>query len=187
MIQEKKKRKERREITEPKTKSKKWKTRERQTDDKMGEILGRGDHDLLNEISGDGGRGSISPHHALVHLHQVLLLHSNQKPLYPSPLLYSSQLQQTPSFSFLPSASSSLSLHFLSLCRWKEREEQERFLSGFLGGFGRWWEEEGFGWPSPPFALLVGFGVEFFKKRVNQLQRFSLQFFFLQFWWQSLI
>lgn len=125
MIQEKKKeRKEER--SQPKTKSKKWKTRERQTDDKMGEILGRGDHDLLNEISGDSGRGSISPHHALVHLHQVLLLHSNQKPLYPSPLLYSSQLQQTPSFSFLPSASSSLSLHFLSLCRWKERERSRR-------------------------------------------------------------
>ena len=34
--------------------------------------------DLLDEISGDSGRGSsIAPHHALVHLHQVLLLHSN--------------------------------------------------------------------------------------------------------------
>jgi hypothetical protein len=36
-----------------------------------------GDHDLLDEISGDSGRGSIAaPHHSLVHLHQVLLLHS---------------------------------------------------------------------------------------------------------------
>jgi hypothetical protein len=41
------------------------------------ERFGGGDDDLLNEISGDRGRGSgVATHHALVHLHQVLLLHS---------------------------------------------------------------------------------------------------------------
>jgi hypothetical protein len=36
--------------------------------------FGCGDHDLLDVIGGDWGRGGVAPNHALVHLHQVLLL-----------------------------------------------------------------------------------------------------------------
>jgi len=36
--------------------------------------FGWGHHDLLDVIGGDSGRGCVAPNHALVHLHQVLLL-----------------------------------------------------------------------------------------------------------------
>lgn len=56
---------------------------------------------LLDEIGGDRGRGGVAPNHALVHLHQVLLLlHSKtaaagKKRVHP-PLLTLQQAAYTP-------------------------------------------------------------------------------------------
>lgn len=117
-----------------------------------------GDHDLLNDISGDSGRGSIAPHHALVHLHQVLLLHSNPNPEKACPSSPSLSLptgRTAASFALLLPLSSPSFFPLCSCFRTDRCKGREGWFGwGFLGVLAK---TEGF-WPaSLPFCFALWF------------------------------
>jgi hypothetical protein len=107
--------------------------------------LAGGDHDLLDEISGDSGGGSVAgPHHALVHLHQVLLLHSKTALLpksLPASLSPSLRcLHALPSSPSCPAPSPSAPLLGAAIASfragggWCEGRGGARVFSGFWSG-----------------------------------------------------
>jgi hypothetical protein len=131
------------------------------------------DHDLLDEISGDSGGGSVAaPHHALVHLHQVLLLLHSKTALLPKslpPLPVSRPALPTPrppffltrlpgSFPFRPSAGSCSSFPFEQEAAGAKGEaaQAQRGFAWVFWGF----------WSGRPVSFF-GFGMDRFLKTVE--------------------
>ena len=134
--------------------------------------FGWGHHDLLDVIGGDSGRGCVAPNHALVHLHQVLLL-----------LLHSKTADTAKS---LPSPACS-SLHAAAAAAVSSPAQQLLPLRGCFraggrrkggdwrgGGFARGFdgdESGGFGGrpvACPPPSSCAVLLVPFFKKREEE-------------------
>ena len=103
--------------------------------------FGWGHHDLLDVIGGDSGRGCVAPNHALVHLHQVVLLL-----LLHSKTTTAAKSLPSPACSSLHAAAAVSSPALLSSRRLAKRWRLERGVSpGVLAemGAGGFWGQAG--------------------------------------------
>ena len=145
--------------------------------------FGWGHHDLLDVIGGDSGRGCVAPNHALVHLHQVLLLLLHSKTADTAKSLPSPACSSLHAAAAAAVSSPAQQLLPLRGCfragGWRKGGD---WRGGFRLGFWRRWERGGFGGrpvACPPPSSCAVLLVPFFKKREECSPRRQAAYFWL--------